>query len=98
MLREVEEYRQGAISFANLVNDLQALLDAAEFKDPALVHTWYDHWTPLEVRNAAGVPVDREKALSEVEAMSQFSVGLHHHPGVQSLLTRGQGLHRAHAD
>jgi hypothetical protein len=73
MLRHIDEYRRGEIGFVKLVRDLEGLLDAGEIKDAELIKTWYEYWTPLEVRNAlAETPVKYEEVAIELSAMERF--------------------------
>ena len=73
MLEMVESYRQRAISFPQLVGELQGALDAGEFRDQALVEQFYDLWQPLEITNAVkGTNATHEEVSRDVEAMQNF--------------------------
>ena len=48
MVGLIQEFAEGKLSFHYLVDGLEAALDEADFKDPALIQAWYEFWTPLE--------------------------------------------------
>lgn len=77
MLELIEQYVQGRLGFARLVNGLEGLVRAADFNDESIVKGWYAHWTPLEIRNAVdGDGVKRADVEQELAAMVLFLRGL----------------------
>jgi hypothetical protein len=75
MLEVIESYRTRAISFSQLVGELQGALDAGEFRDTALVERFYDFWQPLEITNAVrGNDATYEEVVRDVEAMEHFLI------------------------
>jgi hypothetical protein len=73
MLEMIESYRKGAVSFPQLVGELEGALDAGEFRDAALIEKFYDFWQPLEITNAVrGDDVTYEEVAENVETMQRF--------------------------
>lgn len=73
MLSRIEQYRRGEVGFARLVGDLEAALDAGEFRDRGLIQAWYDRWTPLEVRNAVrGDGIAPEEVAIEIASLERL--------------------------
>lgn len=73
MLEMIESYREGAISFSDLVGELEGALDAGEFKNGELIDRFYDFWGPLEITSAVkGQNATHEEVARDVEAMQNF--------------------------
>ncbi len=73
MLEMIEDYRKGAVSFPQLVGQLEGALDAGEFRDERLVEQFYDFWQALEITNAVrGNAVTYQEVMEDVEAMQRF--------------------------
>ena len=52
MFKFIELYRNGIFRYSDLVNGLESVLDAGDFKDESFVREWYAYWLPLEILNA----------------------------------------------
>jgi|GEM_PF-960986 len=73
MIEMIESYHKGAVSFPQLVGDLQGALDAGEFQDSGLIEQFYDLWQPLEITNAVrGDAVTYEEVAENVESLQRF--------------------------
>ena len=72
MLEMIEDYRKGAVSFPQLVGQLEGALDAGEFRDERLVERFYDFWQPLEITNAVRENATYQEVAQDVEAMERF--------------------------
>ena len=69
----IESYRNGAVSFPQLVGELQGELDAGEFQDTGLIEQFYDLWQPLEITNAVrGDAVTYGEVAENVETLQRF--------------------------
>jgi len=67
-----QRFLQREIDLRELVNGLEGLLDAGEFRDQSLRKRWYSMWTPLEIRNATGEIDWSPEAAREVSALKTF--------------------------
>lgn len=73
MLRVIDKFRDGTISFPQLVGELEGAVDAGEFRDSALVERFYDIWEPLEITNAVrGDTTTYAEVATDVAAMQDF--------------------------
>lgn len=76
MLKLIEDYLKEKMTFPQLVESLEEILQAGEFKDEAMIKEWYNFWGPLEIYRAIkadrGEPVKREEIMKDIEAMKQF--------------------------
>jgi hypothetical protein len=73
MLKMIEDYRKGAVSFPQVVGQLEGALDAGEFRDERLVERFYEFWQRLEITNAVrGNAVTYEEVAEDIDAMQHF--------------------------
>lgn len=73
MHQHIDQYRNGKISFGELVLNLERTLDACEFKNQDLVKEWYEFWGPLEIRAALyGSFVKQKDVADELDAFERF--------------------------
>lgn len=73
MLRTVENYKSGNISFPKLVGALEEAFEAGEFRDGSLVKQFYDLWQPLEITNAVkGIHAASDEVSRDIKAMEDF--------------------------
>ena len=65
MLEMIEDYRKGAVSFPQVVGQLEG--------DERLVERFYDFWQRLEITNAVrGNAVTYEEVAEDIDAMQHF--------------------------
>jgi hypothetical protein len=77
MIDKVQAYERTELGLSVLVQGLEGLLDAGEFRDSRLRAEWYDRWSPLEMRSAVqGDAADRVAANMEVRAFGDFLVAV----------------------
>ena len=72
ILKLIEDFRKGEISYEDLVFGLEGCLDMGEYKNEALIYQWYDYWTPLEILSATkgnnATLEEGDKYISNMEA------------------------------
>lgn len=78
MIKFIDDYLKGDITFSQLVSSLEGSLGAGEFKNQNLIKEWYRLWTPLEIYKAVKLdkaePMRKEDITKDVEAMRAFLV------------------------
>lgn len=75
MLRTIETFKTGNISFPELVVALEGTFEAGEFRDRSLVERFYNLWQPLEITNAIkGIHATGHDVARDIQAMENFLV------------------------
>lgn len=73
MITLIERYKVESITFPQLVNGLEGLLDAGEFNDKKLAEEWYSFWSKLETYNALkGNEVTQKEVADDLQTMYEF--------------------------
>ncbi len=71
MLKSIEKYRNGELSYSDLIYELEGSLDSGEYQDKELIEQWYEYWASLEILFATKGNIttieDADKYLSEME-------------------------------
>jgi hypothetical protein len=52
MLELIASYEQSGIILSQLVDELEAAVNAGEFREQDFVRQWYELWAPLEITRA----------------------------------------------
>jgi hypothetical protein len=52
MLKSIKDYREGIISYKEMVSKLVGAFEASECKDSNISEKWYEFLTPLEIECA----------------------------------------------
>ena len=78
MIKSIERYRKGELSYYDFVGELEGAIDAGEFQYKELIEQWYDLWTPLEIlraQNGNDVSLkDSDRYLSEMETFLKNTI------------------------
>ena len=73
MTSDIQNFRNGELSYFDLVYNLEGSLDTGEFKDENFTYQWYDFWTPLEILYATkGNNVTFQEADIYLKNMESF--------------------------
>lgn len=78
MIGLIRDFDLGKIPYHQMVDQLEAALEEAEFEDPELVRGWYEFWSPLEEidgDSSHDLDIDREKVRPLLERMRSFLWG-----------------------
>ena len=80
MIAEIDSFLDKNGSLNKLVNNLEGLFSAGEFKDEKLKKDWYEKWGELEIINAIALDknkkVEFDKAKPFLEEMKKYLISL----------------------
>jgi len=69
MITLIDQYKKGLVIFPQLVNGLQGLLDAGDYKGESIRKEWYSFWQKLEIANAlSNINEDTKKDIDEMRS------------------------------
>jgi hypothetical protein len=66
MVKELNRAISSETEYRSLVNRLEGLLQAGEFKDESFVQQWYKLWKPLEIYNADRIDTGKEIDIGDI--------------------------------
>ena len=71
MLKFIKDFREGKLTYSDLIGKLEGTLYAGEFKDEELIEKWYELWGKLELWNAAILNSDVTGYIFNIEDVNQ---------------------------
>jgi hypothetical protein len=73
MLESIVDFRNGRLTYSDLVGKLEGALDASDIKNDTIIKEWYNCWTPLEIERATkGNNIEKAVVENYIRHLEEF--------------------------